>query len=102
MASTLIQRICAPDYTLEVPQEKLAILTLCAVAQEVLLGRVPTQMLGGWLTPEEIVDAQKILGAIQQGAYSLDNVERVLLLGEEGIYSVTVVQQILGLIPPPA
>ncbi len=97
MASTLIQRICAPNQEIAEPQEKLPILTLCAVAQEILAGRMPQESLGGWLSPEETVDAQHILGAIMQGAFTLDQLERILLLGENNIYSVAVIENILGL-----
>lgn len=97
MASSFIQRICKPDTAAEVPQAKIAILTMCAVAQEILAGRMPAAALGGYLSVEEVVDATCVLSKVTDGSFTVDEVERILLLGENEIYSVTVIENLLGI-----
>lgn len=94
MASTLIQRICAPDHT--IGQVKLSIHGVVGVAQEIAAGRMPANAMGAWLTAEEQVDANAIMALIP-GTFSYHDVKSILMLGELEIYPVATIEQIFGL-----
>ena len=112
MASTLIKRMVRPDLlTLEetaavnsaiatapAEEHKLPITPVIAVAQEVIEGRLPSNAMLQWITTAEKVDADAIIAMVQAGTITLDWLERLLTLGERGVYTYTYIESIIGLV----
>lgn len=109
MPSTLVTRIVAPweltqaqkdAVDAEVPsaaaeEYKIPILPLSAVAQEVIAGRIPATNMLAWITAAEKADADDLITKINAGDFTLDEIERILLLGERAVYTVAQIEAIL-------
>lgn len=112
MASTLIKRMVSPDLLTDEERAavdaevdpaynaeegyKLAIKPVTAVAQEVVEGRMPATTMLAWITLAEKVDADILIANVVGGTMTLDWIERLLVLGERGIYDHTTIEAILG------